>query len=146
MAKSKKRSPDKPDKPSEAPAQDQDNGGMAEEREQTATAVEAPPEREQRADRGDRADRGERRDRDAGGGGREGGGHDDVSVIDAETNAKYEQVKGGKLFIKDLQTMDVHQLHEIAKQENIQDYVGMKKQDLIFHILRARIKQNGLMY
>ena len=71
---------------------------------------------------------------------------EDVGGIDAETNAKYEQVKGGKLYIKDLQQMDVHRLHEIAKQEGIQDYIGLKKQDLIFQILRARIRQNGLMY
>src|SRR4029077_11596677 len=69
-----------------------------------------------------------------------------VSAIDAETNAKYEQVKGGKLYIKDLQQMDVIGLHEIAKAENIQDFIGLKKQDLIFQILRARIRQNGLMY
>src|SRR5207237_3028192 len=71
---------------------------------------------------------------------------DDVSSFDAETNAKYEQVKGGKLFIKDLQQMDVLALHEIAKQENIPDFIGLKKQDLIFQILRSRIRQNGLMY
>ncbi|MGA2497130.1 MAG: transcription termination factor Rho [Tepidisphaeraceae bacterium] len=70
----------------------------------------------------------------------------DVAVIDAETNAKYESVKGGKLYIRDLQKMEVHQLHEIARSDGIQDYIGMKKQDLIFQILRARIKQNGLMY
>src|SRR4030095_2896663 len=74
------------------------------------------------------------------------GGSEEVSSIDAETNAKYEQVKGGKLYIKDLQQMDVIGLHEIAKAENIQDYIGLKKQDLIFQILRARIRQNGLMY
>jgi transcription termination factor Rho len=73
-------------------------------------------------------------------------GSDDISSFDAETNAKYEQVKGGKLFIKDLQVMDIHQLHEIAREEGIQDYVGMKKQDLIFQILRSRIRQNGLMF
>src|SRR5580700_5847582 len=71
---------------------------------------------------------------------------EDVANFDAETNAKYEQVKGGKLYIKDLQVMDVHKLHEIAKEEGIADYVGLKKQDLIFQILRARIRQNGLMY
>ncbi len=71
---------------------------------------------------------------------------EDVAQFDAETNAKYEQVKGGKLYIKDLQMMDVHKLHDIAREENIQDYVGLKKQDLIFQILRARIRQNGLMY
>src|SRR6266480_2126705 len=61
---------------------------------------------------------------DGGGGG--GPRNDDVSAIDAETNAKYEQVKGGKLYIKDLQQMDIHALHEIAKEENLQDYIGMK--------------------
>lgn len=71
---------------------------------------------------------------------------EDVGSFDAETNAKYEAVKGGKLYIKDLQQMEVHQLQEIARQENIPDFVGMKKQDLIFQILRARIRQNGLMY
>jgi transcription termination factor Rho len=75
-----------------------------------------------------------------------GGGGDDVASLDAETNAKYEQVKGGKLYIKDLQTMDIHRLHDIAKEEGIIDYIGLKKQDLIFQILRARIRQNGLMY
>src|SRR5215218_10402483 len=71
---------------------------------------------------------------------------DDVASFDAETNAKYEQVKGGKLYIKDLQQMDILGLHEIARQEGIQDYIGLKKQDLIFQILRSRIRQNGLMY
>jgi transcription termination factor Rho len=75
-----------------------------------------------------------------------GSGSADVGVFDAETNAKYEQVKGGKLYIKDLQTMDIHGLHDIAKQEGITEYIGLKKQDLIFQILRSRIRQNGLMY
>ena len=71
---------------------------------------------------------------------------EDVASFDAETNAKYEQVKGGKLYIKDLQVMDIHGLHEIAREEGIPDYIGLKKQDLIFQILRSRIRQNGLMY
>jgi transcription termination factor Rho len=52
---------------------------------------------------------------------------EDVASLDAETNAKYEQVKGGKLYIKDLQQMDVVGLHEIARQEGIPDYIGLKK-------------------
>ncbi len=71
---------------------------------------------------------------------------EEVASMDAETNAKYEQVKGGKLYIKDLQTMDIHGLHDIARAEGIQDFLGLKKQDLIFQILRSRIRQNGLMY
>ncbi len=68
---------------------------------------------------------------------------ENISSIDAETNARYESVKGGKLFIKDLQVMDLHSLHELARAENIQDYVGLKKQDLIFQILRARARQKA---
>jgi transcription termination factor Rho len=138
-----------------------------------APAREEAREPRESRDRGDRSDRGDRGgdrggdraerggDRDdrparpqqqsggsggGGGGGGGGGQSEDVGSFDAETNAKYEQVKGGKLYIKDLQTMDVHGLHEIARQEGIADYIGMKKQDLIFQILRSRIRQNGLMY
>src|SRR3954452_20696016 len=100
-----------------------------------ATAVEAPPPPPAKIETSS-----------GGGGGGTGNTGEDVADFDQETNAKYEQVKGGKLYIRDLQQMDVHQLHEIAKQEGIQDYIGLKKQDLIFQILRSRIRQNGLMY
>src|SRR5437588_10343390 len=124
-----------------------------------ATAVENPPTSrgEARTERSEskeskaesRDGRNESRNEqrpDRKGGEGKSGGSEDVADFDAETNAKYEQVKGGKLYIKDLQQMDVIALHEIARQEGIQDYVGLKKQDLIFQILRSRIRQNGLMY
>ncbi len=107
----------------------------------TAVAVAAPPDEEGPGEEmgDDRDDRDEREER--------GGSHGaDVADFDAETNAKYEQVKTGKLYIKDLQRMEVADLHEIAKEEDIQDFVGMKKQDLIFQILRSRVRQNGLMF
>jgi transcription termination factor Rho len=112
-------------------------------KESRSEARESRGDREPRENR-DREPR-ENRDRDD----RDGAGQTataDVGSLDAETNAKYEQVKGGKLYIKDLQMMDVHALHDIAKQEGIPDYIGLKKQDLIFQILRSRIRQNGLMY
>ena len=68
------------------------------------------------------------------------------SAIDAETHAKYEQIKRGELHITDLQKMTVAELHEIARQEGLSEYTGLKKQDLIFQILKARIQKNGLMY
>ena len=71
---------------------------------------------------------------------------EDVSSFDAETNAKYEQVKQGKLYIKDLQVMEVPDLQKIAVEEGIEDYQGLKKQELIFQILRSRVRQNGLMF
>ncbi|NLG42165.1 MAG: transcription termination factor Rho, partial [Phycisphaerae bacterium] len=42
--------------------------------------------------------------------------------------------------------MTVAELHEVAKTEGIEDFVGLPKQDLIFQILKRRIAQNGLLY
>ncbi len=68
------------------------------------------------------------------------------STLDAETHAKYEQVKRGEMHIVELQKMTVVELHEIAKQEGLEEYAGLKKQDLIFRILKERIRRNGMMY
>ncbi len=48
--------------------------------------------------------------------------------------------------LSDLQKMTVTELHEIARREGLSDYTGLKKQDLIFRILKERIQKNGLMY
>ena len=61
------------------------------------------------------------------------GGHDAQSAIDAETHAKYEEVKRGDLHIKDLQKLNVDGLHEIAKTEGLTDYTGLTKSELIFN-------------
>jgi transcription termination factor Rho len=66
--------------------------------------------------------------------------------FDAETNARYEEVKRGGTHIIELQQMTMQQLLKTAKDEGIQDYTGLKKQDLIFKILKERVKQNGLMF
>jgi transcription termination factor Rho len=62
------------------------------------------------------------------------------------THAKYERIKKGSLYLTDLQKLTVAELHDIAKKENIQEYTALKKQDLIFRILKERIRQNGLLY
>ena len=62
------------------------------------------------------------------------------------THAKYERIKKGDLYLTDLQKMTVAELHDIAKNENIIEYSALKKQDLVFRILKERIRQNGLMY
>jgi len=62
------------------------------------------------------------------------------------THAKYERIKKGNLYLTDLQKLTVAELHDIAKKENITEYSAMKKQDLIFKILKERIRQNGLLY
>jgi len=62
------------------------------------------------------------------------------------THAKYERIKKGELYLTDLQKLTVAELHDIAKKERITEYSALKKQDLIFRILKERIRQNGLMY
>ncbi len=62
------------------------------------------------------------------------------------THAKYERIKKGNLYLTDLQRLTVGELHEMAKKEGITEYSALKKQDLIFRILKERIRQSGLMY
>jgi transcription termination factor Rho len=62
------------------------------------------------------------------------------------THEKYERIKRGSLYLTDLQKLTVAELHEIAKNEKISEYIALKKQDLIFRILKERIQQNGLLY
>ena len=66
--------------------------------------------------------------------------------VDNATHEKYEEVKKGELHITDLQKMTVESLYELAKTEGLSEYTGLKKQELIFKILKERIQQNGLMY
>jgi transcription termination factor Rho len=64
-----------------------------------------------------------------------------------DIHAKYEQIKqSGDTHIAELQRMSMAELIEEARRENLTDYAGIKKQDLIFRILKERVKLNGLMY
>ena len=65
---------------------------------------------------------------------------------DESTHAKYERVKKGNLYLTDLQKLTVADLHDLAKEEGITEYTALKKTDLVFRILKERIRQNGLMY
>ena len=68
------------------------------------------------------------------------------SPIDPETHAKYEEIKRGSTHLSELQRMTVQELHEVAKNEGLEEFTGLKKQDLIFKILKERISRNGMMY
>ncbi len=62
-------------------------------------------------------------------------------------NERYEEIKQGKeLHIAQLQRMSMKELMELARHENLTEYSGLKKQDLIFRILKERTKLNGLMF
>jgi transcription termination factor Rho len=74
------------------------------------------------------------------------GDYDGPRGFDQETNERYEEIKRGSTFITGLQQMTMGQLLRTAKELSLADFVGLKKQDLIFKILKERVKQNGLMF
>lgn len=73
-------------------------------------------------------------------------GRKEPVIVDQETNEKYEEIKRGEMHITELQKMTIKELQDTAKREDIKEYTGLKKQDLIFKILKERVNQNGLMY
>jgi len=71
---------------------------------------------------------------------------DEPRGFDEEVNSRYEEIKRGSTHISELQQMTMPQLLKVAKDEAITEVTGLKKQDLIFRILKERVKQNGLMF
>ena len=66
--------------------------------------------------------------------------------FDEEAHSRYEAAKRSNLHIAELQKLTVAELHTVAKKEKLTDYAGLKKQDLVFQILRNRVQANGLMF
>ena len=52
----------------------------------------------------------------------------------------------GNSHIAELQQMSMAELIQEARKDNVAEIDGMKRQDLIFNILKERVKLNGLMY
>ena len=52
----------------------------------------------------------------------------------------------GEIHISDLQRMSMKELLAMAAEADLQEYGGLKKQDLIFKILKDRTKLSGLMF
>ncbi len=71
---------------------------------------------------------------------------DDDVFGDNAIHDRYEDIKRGEIHLTELQKMTMPQLIRTAKQEGVIEYTGLKKQDLIFKILKERVKQNGLMF
>ena len=73
---------------------------------------------------------------------------DDDDEPNFVNDERYEQIKRGEgdIHIAELQRLTMKELIVLAKQENITEYTGLKKQDLIFKILKERTKMNGLMF
>ncbi len=76
------------------------------------------------------------------------------STDNGETKAKtvfpsddrYEEIKRGDIHIAELQRCTMKELLTLARSEHLSEYTGLKKQDLIFKILKERTKMNGLMF
>ena len=74
---------------------------------------------------------------------------DSVMIEEQDANEgsdRYEEIKRSDLHIDRLQKMTMQQLLKTARTEKLTDYSGLKKQDLIFEILKERVKLNGLMF
>ncbi len=64
-----------------------------------------------------------------------------------DIHQRYEKIKqSGDTHIAELQKMSMGELIDEARKENLSDYAGIKKHDLVFRILKERVKLNGLMY
>ena len=50
------------------------------------------------------------------------------------------KIKQGEIHIAELQKMSMSQLIEEARREKVTEVTGLKKQDLIFRILKERVK------
>ncbi|HPN73194.1 MAG TPA: Rho termination factor N-terminal domain-containing protein, partial [Candidatus Omnitrophota bacterium] len=53
---------------------------------------------------------------------------------------------GQELDIVQLKNMKISELTELAKQLNINGISGLKKHDLIFSILQAKVEKDGFAY
>jgi len=62
------------------------------------------------------------------------------------SDERYEDIKKGEIHIAELQRQTMKELFAVAKKEGLTEYTGLKKQDLIFKILKERTKMNGLMF
>ncbi|MBN1942919.1 MAG: transcription termination factor Rho [Phycisphaerae bacterium] len=63
-----------------------------------------------------------------------------------DLHRKYEAVKKGELHITVLQRMAISELHELARTEGVEDYAGLTRQELVFQIIKARVRKNGMTY
>jgi transcription termination factor Rho len=100
-----------------------DRGGERRDRHDTGNRADARP------DRGPRPGPGDRSDQEAGERYAKGGGND-VNVLDLST----------------LKEMSITELTKIGKDLDVPGATGMRKQELIFEILRARTEKSGLIF
>ncbi|MCP4814000.1 MAG: transcription termination factor Rho, partial [Planctomycetaceae bacterium] len=59
---------------------------------------------------------------------------------------QYGDFKEGEVYLTELQKMSMSELIEAGREGNIADGAAMKRQELIFNILKERVKTNGMMF
>ena len=67
----------------------------------------------------------------------------DDNVDDSD---RYKDLKQSEVHIARLQQMSMNELIKEARAKQVADVSGLKKQDLIFRILKERVRLNGLLY
>jgi transcription termination factor Rho len=65
---------------------------------------------------------------------------------DTDTLEQYGDFKEGEVYLTELQKMSMSELIEAGREGNIADGAAMKRQELIFNILKERVKKNGMMF
>ena len=69
----------------------------------------------------------------------------EAQALEAETQGKYDLAKKDDFNLASLQHMTGEELAKIAKKEKIEDFASMPKQKLVFEILKAHARKQGLM-
>ncbi|UCD74930.1 MAG: Rho termination factor N-terminal domain-containing protein, partial [Phycisphaerales bacterium] len=69
----------------------------------------------------------------------------EAAALEEEAQGKYDLTKKDDLSLAALQHMALEELHKIAKRHRIPDFATLKKQKLVFEILKARARKHGLM-
>lgn len=72
--------------------------------------------------------------------------HDSAEGSRPSAAESFAPSKVAEFNIADLQRMSMTELLEIAEQEQLTEFNGLKKQDLIFKILKERTRMSGLMF
>jgi transcription termination factor Rho len=110
------------------------------------------PGRSDRSDRGGRRGRG-RRPRNGNGSGlrhpREGRDYDPREETFGEEDVYVEaldETPGERTYVRDLKAMSVQALTDLAEQLEIENAAGMRKQDLLFAILKCKTENNHKVF
>jgi transcription termination factor Rho len=69
----------------------------------------------------------------------------EAAALEEETQGKYDLAKKDEMSLAKLQHMNAEELGKLAKRHRIEDVASLSKQKLVFEILKARARKQGLM-